>query len=209
MRTRVKFCGCTSPEDAAMAAVVGADAIGLIFAPSPRRVSFEDAASIVRDLPPLVTRVGVFVDPTLDDVARARAAVPGLLVQLSGSETPESALELGASFKAIHVAPEGELFEELRARAAAYPGALPLFDTRIAGLAGGTGVAFDWTTLAKLAQLRPIVVAGGLTPQNVGECVRAVRPYTVDVRSGVETDGRKDRAKMEAFIAAVREQDET
>ncbi|HVS47102.1 MAG TPA: phosphoribosylanthranilate isomerase [Verrucomicrobiae bacterium] len=209
MRTRIKFCGCTSPEDALAAVEAGVDAIGMIFADSPRRISPQTARAIARELPPFVTPVGVFVFPTRAEVERAREAVPNLLLQLSGNESPEQAAVLGASIKAIHVRAEGEPLDELRRRTDEYSTMMPLFDTQVDGRAGGTGVPFAWRALEGLARERPIVVAGGLTAANVGGCIRIVRPYAVDVRSGIETDGHKDRAKMRAFVTAVRERDET
>ncbi len=203
-RTRVKFCGCTSPEDAAVASALGVDAIGMIFAPSPREVGVEDARAIARRLAPFVTPVGVFVDPTADQVARVRDAVPGVVVQLSGEESPEFVDALGgATIKAIHIDPSGEPLAAIRERVAAYPHSLLLFDTRDNSLAGGTGRPFIWTAIEAIAQERPVLIAGGLTVQNVGACIRAVRPYAVDVRSGIETNGAKDATKMMAFISAV------
>jgi phosphoribosylanthranilate isomerase len=208
MRTRIKFCGCTSPDDAALAVAAGVDAIGMIFAESPRRISAKTAVEISRELPPFVTPVGVFVFPTRDEIERVRQVVPNLLVQLSGNESSEQSAVLGASIKAIHVRAEGESLDELRKRTNEYAGIVPLFDTKVDGRAGGTGVPFAWRALEGLARERPIVVAGGLTAENVGGCIRIVRPYAVDVRSGIETAGRKDRAKMRAFVLAVREADE-
>ncbi|HEY5257263.1 MAG TPA: phosphoribosylanthranilate isomerase [Candidatus Baltobacteraceae bacterium] len=209
MRTRIKFCGCASPEDALAAVTAGVDAIGMIFAESPRRISTNTAQEIASVLPPFVTPVGVFVFPTRAQIERAREAVPNLVVQLSGDESAEQAATLGGVIKAIRVRAEGEPLDELRRRVAEYGAMVPLFDTRVEGRPGGTGVPFAWRTLEGLALERPIVVAGGLTPLNVADCIRIVRPYAVDVRSGIETAGRKDLAKMRAFVAAVRETDET
>jgi phosphoribosylanthranilate isomerase len=207
-RTRVKFCGCTSPEDAAVAVALGVDAIGMIFAPSPRQVTINDARSIAQRLAPFVTPVGVFVDPSPDDVSAARAAVPGLVVQLSGDESPAFVKSLGgATIKAIHLDPTGEPIAAIRERANAYPQSLLLFDTRTDGLAGGSGRTFAWNAIEQIAAERPVLIAGGLTAQNVGACIRAVRPYAVDVRSGIETNGAKDATKMIAFLAAVAQSD--
>src|SRR5581483_9147930 len=137
--------------------------------------------------------------------------------QLSGHESPEFVHELAVLvknqsrriLKVIHIDPAqvGGKSEE-SAVATTYPQATAMFDTKIGNIAGGTGVTFAWEIIAPLARARRIGVAGGLTPENVGKCIRAVQPYFVDVRTGIETDGRKDPLKMQAFIAAVREADE-
>lgn len=135
-----------------------------------------------------------------------RELFPDALVQLSGDETPGFAKSIGGHvIKAIHIGNESPFqMERICDR---FSPSLVLFDTRVAGKYGGTGLTFDWTNIAKLARWRPVMVAGGLTPENVAECVRRVRPFGVDVRSGIETDGQKDVAKMRAFVRAVRETD--
>jgi phosphoribosylanthranilate isomerase len=208
MRTRVKFCGCTSWSDASLAIETGADAIGMIFAPSPRRIAESAARYIAENLPPFITPVGVFVNPTRDDLMRAREIFPDLVLQFSGDEAPSFLSSVdGKVMKALHVDPNAADADALARAANAYPRAIAMFDTSVAGLAGGTGVAFPWKAVAAIARTRPIVVAGGLTPENVAACVRAVRPFGVDVRSGIETESRKDAAKMRAFVRAVREAD--
>jgi phosphoribosylanthranilate isomerase len=210
VRTRIKFCGCTSWNDVTLALDAGVDAIGMIFAPSPRRIAESQAHVIARQLPPFVTPVGVFVDPSRDEIERIREIFPNLVVQLSGDESPEFVASLATpTIKALHVEREESSPKRVSERAAAFPYALLLFDTKIDGVAGGTGESFAWGALASVAKERPIVVAGGLKPENVGACVREVRPFAVDVRSGIETDGVKDPAKMRAFVRAVRESDET
>ncbi len=206
MSTRIKFCGATSWADVELAVETGADAVGLIFADSPRRVAWDVAREIAGRIPPQITPVAVFVNPTRDDVARVRDLFPHALVQLSGDETPGFAKSIGGHvIKAIHVGNESPFqMERICDR---FAPSLVLFDTRVAGKYGGTGLTFDWTNIAKLARWRPVMVAGGLTPENVAQCVRQVRPFGVDVRSGIETDGRKDVAKMRAFVRAVRETD--
>ncbi len=139
-------------------------------------------------------------------ISRASASFLQALVQLSGDELPGFATSIGGPvIKAVHVGDEtpGEM-ERICER---YAPSLVLFDTRVAGRYGGTGLTFDWTNIAELARWRPVMVAGGLTPENVALCVRRVRPFGVDVRSGIETDGRKDVEKMRAFVRAVRETD--
>lgn len=206
MSTRIKFCGATSWADVELALETGADAVGMIFAQSPNRITWEAAREIAGRIPSQITPVPVLVNPTRDDVARVRDLFPQALVQLSGDETPAFTKSIGGTvIKAIHVGNEApHVMERICDR---YAPSLVLFDTRVAGKYGGTGLTFDWTNIAKLARWRPVMVAGGLTPQNVAACVRAVRPFGVDVRSGIETDGRKDVAKMRAFVRAVRETD--
>lgn len=207
LRTRIKFCGTTDVAGARAASEIGVDFAGIIFAPSPRRVTLDRAVEIAGALDgPLP--VGVFVDSPEADVRAALARIPNLVLQFSGDESPEFVASFDArTIKAIHVDPQGGEFEELRARAARYPTSLPLFDTRVAGLAGGTGSAFDWRGLERLAREIDIVVAGGLNPGNVAACVRAVRPYGVDVRGGIETLDARDRTKMEAFFLNVQTED--
>jgi phosphoribosylanthranilate isomerase len=206
MSTRIKFCGCNSWADVSLAIDEGADAAGMIFAPSPRRIDWTAAAEIAQRIGTSILPVGVFVNPSIDEVERARWYFPELVVQLSGDESPEFVRSVGGSVvKTLHIAP-GERPKDLDARCDAYA-ALPLFDTKVAGKWGGTGVSFDWSLLSQLARMRPIAIAGGLTPENVGECVRTIRPAWVDVRTGIETGGRKDAQKMHRFIAAVRESD--
>jgi phosphoribosylanthranilate isomerase len=206
MSTRVKFCGCTSAADVEMAVRAGADAFGMIFAPSARRIAWPDARAIAA-LRPAIRPFGVFVDPSPDEIEAVRGLFPELAVQLSGEEPPEFAQALsGTVVKAIHVS-NGATESELEARCERYASALVMFDTKIAGRRGGTGVRFDWSSIARIAARRPVVVAGGLTPENVGECVRSVHPAWVDVRSGIETGGVKDEDKMKRFVAAVKASD--
>lgn len=207
-RTRIKFCGMTSPADVALAVEAGADAIGAIVSPSPRRVSAERLPEILAAVPPYVTAVAVSTGET--DVDLAALARGGVLLQFSGRETAAACEGLAAGrryVKAFHVRAEDARPAIERGALDAYPNALWMFDSSVAGSFGGTGHAFDWNLVAALARERPIVISGGLTPSNVGACIRAVRPYAVDVRSGIETDGRKDADKMRDFVRAVREAD--
>ncbi len=206
----MKFCGCICAEDALLAVDCGADAVGMIFADSPRRIAFRDAERIVAALPPSVVPVGVFVDPSLAEIRRARAIFPHLAIQLHGGESSGFVAEVGGTtIKALHVDPAHADEAALERAADSYSDALLLFDSKIEGLAGGSGVAFSWHAIAAIARRRRVIVAGGLTPENVGACVRVVRPYGVDVRGGVETGGRKDEAKMRSFVRSVREADAT
>lgn len=193
-----------------MAVETGADAIGMIFAPSPRRITEGAAKRIAAHLPPFITPVGVFVDPTRDDIARAREIFPDLVIQLHGEESPSFVSSLdGKVIKTIHVARDASDSAALERAANEHPRAILLFDTVVDGISGGTGVTFPWRTIAPIARQRQIVVGGGLTPENVSNCVRTVRPFGVDVRSGIETDSRKDLSKMRAFVQAVKDTDVT
>lgn len=201
-RVRVKICGVTTLADGRLAAAAGADAVGLNFhRPSPRCLSPQAAAAIVRGLPPFVATVGVFVDPSPEYVAAVLAAVPLASLQFHGGEPAAlcrrfarpyiKALRVGADFR----------FGPLSRR---YPDAQALLlDTWTAGRAGGTGESFDWARWPR--SRRALILAGGLRPDNVAAAVAATRPYAVDVASGVEgaVPGRKARDKMARFIAAV------
>lgn len=205
MRTFVKLCGITTPEDATLAAEAGADAVGLVFWPgSPRRVDAPAARRIGAALPPLVLRVGVFVDAPPGELA-AVADEAGLdLLQLHGREAPADCARMPRRcLKALRVGP-GFRPEEADAFAAAASGIL--LDTRAVEAPGGTGRSFDWAVAREVRARVPfLVLAGGLTPENVGDAIRTVRPDAVDVSSGVESvPGRKDPAKVRAFMAAVR-----
>jgi phosphoribosylanthranilate isomerase len=205
--TWIKFCGCTCWADAEMAVEAGADAVGMILAPSPRRVGIDIVREIVRRLPDRVEAVGVVVNPSQRELDAMIAACPRMTVQFSGSEKPELVARFGGrAIKAIHVDARAGT-EPLEAACALYPRARALFDTYGAGLFGGTGRTFAWERVAEIARTRNIVIAGGLNPNNVDECVRAARPFGVDVRTGVESDGRKDPRKMRAFFDAVRAAD--
>lgn len=207
-RTRIKLCGIASLDDLAVAVDAGADAVGFIRAESPRQVDRATLERLASAVPPFVDGVAVFADCAPDDVAHARAL--GLTLQFSGHEAAadcEAASVGRAYIKAFHVVADVLEAASDVARAA-YARALWMFDSTVRGKLGGTGIAFDWSSIVDVARRRPVIVSGGLTPENVGDCVRAVRPYAVDVRSGVETSGRKDAGKMRAFVRAVREADE-
>lgn len=181
----------------------------MILAPSARRVAPADARAIVRAVPPYVAVVAVFVDPTEAEVEEARGW--GCSPQFSGHEDAVFAERAGAGryVKVLHVERTADrLPDDLRTLAAAYPSAEIQFDSSSGALYGGTGIAFAWKIVEPLARLRRVIVSGGLVPENVAACVAAVRPFAVDVRSGVESDGVKDPAKMRAFVRAVRETDE-
>lgn len=210
MRTRIKFCGCTDLSDAQLAVQTGADAIGMIFAPSPRRITESAAKHIAAHLPPFITPVGVFVDPSLDEIARARTIFPDLVIQLHGHESPSFVSSIdGKVIKVLHITPDETDANAPVRLANAHPRAILLFDTVAGTAVGGSGVTFPWKLVAPIAKERQIIIGGGLTPENVGGCVRMIRPFGVDVRSGIETDHRKDAVKMRQFVQAVKESDAT
>ncbi len=207
MRVRVKICGITRGEDALEAARLGADAVGLVFyPPSPRGVDPERARAAVAGLPAFVTRVGVFVDPEPEAVRAAVAAAALDLLQFQGREPPELCRAFGRPYmKALRAAPGTDLAAEARRYGDA---CAILVDTHRPGVPGGTGEAFDWSLLppglGRPPAGRPLVLAGGLHPGNVAEAVRRVRPWAVDVSSGVEAaPGIKDAALMAAFMREV------
>lgn len=198
----IKFCGCTASSDVELAVQAGADAFGMIFAPSPRRVTWQAANDIAARVPTGIEPVAVFVNPTRGEVAKVRSLFPRAWVQFSGDESPEFVADYGErTIKTIHV---GDGSADIAEAAGRFPYALLLLDSRHGGLAGGTGKTFAWEHAVKIVKDRRIVIAGGLTPENVGACVERLHPFGVDVRSGIETDGRKDPAKMRAFVRAVR-----
>lgn len=200
---RVKICGIRDEAAAAAAAAAGADAVGFVFASSRRQVDVAQARRIAATLPPFVARVGVFVDDALDRVRAAADAVPLDAVQLHGDETPEDCEALQTAgvrvIKALRL--RGPL---PAAEAARWPAVAVLLDSYRPDAYGGTGVPFDWRWAAEAAGRVRIILSGGLTPETVGQAIAAVRPYSVDVSSGVETGGRKDPGKIRAFVAAVR-----
>lgn len=210
VRTRVKICGCRSVNDVRNAIDAGADAVGVIMAESsPRRVSMEDFRGIARFVPALVPLVAVFVEPPASLVDEALKA--GAIPQFHGNEDAGwcESFAPGPYLKAYHVRDEDPVTPEAFARfARAFEHATWLFDTaRAGGGSGGTGRTFAWEKLTALGLQRAFVVSGGLTPENVGACVQAVRPYAVDVSSGVETNGVKDRRKVLEFVRAVHDAD--
>ncbi len=201
---RVKICGVVTSEIAASAAEAGADAIGLVLAPGRRQVTPAQAREIIAALPPFVAPVGVFVNTPSGEVEELARELHLTAVQLHGDEPPEACLLLRRSglkvIKAVHVADRLDRDLLVRYRAAS---AL-LLDTKIDGLAGGTGRTFPWRVAEGLSSHFRIVVAGGLDPSNVRHALDILHPYGVDVTSGVETDGRKDLEKVRAFIEQVR-----
>lgn len=205
--TRVKICGVTRPEDARAAARLGADAIGLVlYPPSPRALGLDAARAVTDALPPFVTPVGLFLDPTPDEVRSALAALPLELLQFHGTEPADFCRAFGRPYiKAVGMTGDGD---DIAAGAARYPDARALLvDSHAAGRPGGTGVTFDWERLPPERGFR-VILAGGLTPANVAMGVATVRPDAVDVSSGVErSKGIKDEALVREFIEEVRRGD--
>jgi phosphoribosylanthranilate isomerase len=201
MRTRIKICGITRPADARAAADAGADAIGLVFyPPSPRYLAAERAVEIRDALPPFVQTVALFVNPDAAQVAQVIGRVRPALLQFHGEETPQFCTQFGTPYvKACRVRQGASALEYLRpfSLAAAW-----LFDSHVPEY-GGVGERFDWSLVPVTD--KPVILSGGLSAANVGEAVRRVRPWGVDVSSGVESaKGIKDAAKIAAFVAEVR-----
>jgi phosphoribosylanthranilate isomerase len=201
---RVKVCGITRLEDAYVAADLGACAIGFIFWPaSPRFIDAERARLIVRALPPFVTPVGVFVDQPQDDVNALAETVGLAAVQLHGNETP--AYCDGINRRVIRAIGLSEKMD-VRLIDEWPPSVTLLLDAYDPEKRGGTGRAVDWTVAADVASVRPTILSGGLRPENVGAAITTVRPYAIDVSSGVEArPGVKDPERLRAFFEAVAE----
>ena len=199
--TRIKICGITSTEDADACVRAGVDALGFVFAESPRRIEPDEARRIVADLPPMVTTVGVFVDAEPDRVQDVQSQARVDVVQLHGRETPGYCEQLeGRVIKRFDLRAE-DTGEGLRARLETYRVSAYLLDP-----GAGDGKTFSWE-LARGIDL-PLIIAGGLTAENVAQAVRLLRPYAVDVCSGVEREpGRKDPDKIRVFVDAVRSAD--
>jgi len=199
---KIKICGMTNAADAHQAVALGADAVGFIFyKKSPRAVGERQVRAIVDELPPLVHRVGVFVNETEARINRLVARLHLDVVQLHGDETPAFCKKIHARvLKAVRVKDQDSL-----AGLSRYPVTGFLLDAFESHAYGGTGQGFDWALAQRAKQYGPVILAGGLNPDNVAEAVRMVQPYGVDVCSGVEkTPGRKDFNKLRAFIQAVR-----
>ncbi|MFP4143589.1 MAG: phosphoribosylanthranilate isomerase [Phycisphaeraceae bacterium] len=220
-RTRIKICGIRTPDAAEAAADAGADMVGLVFVEkSPRFVTLAEARQVIAALPGSVQTVGLFVDDSAERVAAVADKLGLSAVQLHGRESPEQAAALAPRRVLKAISFKGDVEAELarwRGHAPA-PAAILLDAPPPAGseLTGGSGHSFDWRALAELREvggwdgLPPLMLAGGLTPENVGEAIATVRPWAVDVSSGVESSrGVKDVARIRRFCDAVREADES
>jgi phosphoribosylanthranilate isomerase len=203
MPVKVKICGITNLADGQAAAQAGADALGFVFyQPSPRHVSLAAAADIIRQLPPALLKVGVFVNAPADQVFRAIGQCGLNLLQFHGDEPPHYCLQFGLrTMKAFRLVDVNSL-QPL----ADYPTDAWLLDAWVPGKPGGTGETFNWDLAVEAQKLgRPVFLAGGLTPENVAQAVRRVHPYGVDVSTGVEAaPGRKDPVKLRAFVQAAK-----
>jgi phosphoribosylanthranilate isomerase len=213
LRTRIKICGLTRPQDVVAATEAGADAVGFVFyPPSPRNITFDLAAELAALLPPFVAAVGLFVDPQAEFVAEALRRVPLQWLQFHGDESDARCAALSAVpgsdislpwIKAVRMRPGVDLLEF----SASHPGTRGLLLDAFAEGYGGSGKTFDWSLVPREVG-RPLVLSGGLDPDNVGGAIRRLRPWAVDVSSGVEmAKGIKDAAKIAAFIAGVRNAD--
>jgi phosphoribosylanthranilate isomerase len=206
VRTRVKICGITRVEDAQAAAAQGADAIGLVFyRPSPRCVTREHARQIVEATPAFVATVAVFVNPAADEVEAVIRECGVTLLQFHGEESPDFCAGFSRPYiKAARIRPDLDLLKYLSPHTAARAWMLDAFHE---DLWGGTGGAFDWGLVPR-GMAKPVILSGGLTIANVADAVRRVRPYAVDVSTGVEASkGIKDAAKIATFIGAVKRED--
>jgi phosphoribosylanthranilate isomerase len=203
MSVKVKICGITSVPDALAASEAGADALGFMFyEPSPRHVSVGAAREIIRELPPFIIKVGVFVNASEDLVTRAIGDCDLNLLQFHGDEPPEYCAQFGLmSMKAFRIR-DAESLQALQR----YPTEAWMLDSFVADKPGGTGEKFNWDLAVEAKKYgRPIFLAGGLNPGNVADAVRRVQPYAVDVSSGVEASpGRKDPEKIHAFVRAAK-----
>ncbi|MBI5664804.1 MAG: phosphoribosylanthranilate isomerase [Nitrospirae bacterium] len=200
---RIKICGITNTEDAFAAIACGADALGFVFySKSPRSIQPETARSIISQLPPLVTTVGVFVDEEMSNLKKIISHTGLDVVQLHGSEPPEYIRLSNKTIKAIRVKDLADL-EVLNHYKAA---SAFLLDTYSPGSIGGTGHVFNWEIAVEAKKMGRIILAGGLTPDNIEEAIKLVQPYAVDVASGVEGNikGKKDHNKLRSFIERAR-----
>jgi len=201
--THIKICGNAEPDGMRLAVTLGVDLLGFIFTRSPRRITIEQARALIQDVPEYVGRVGVFIDESAEDIARIIEACDLTAVQLYRQPT--------AADRSLAV----PLLPVVRLRTAEEAAELhflptdrPLLDTYVPDTVGGTGKTWNWTLAESLARRYPVIISGGLRPENVGAAIRQLRPWGVDVASGVELHpGVKDLARLEWFVRAVRETD--
>ncbi len=201
-KVRIKICGLTRDEDVHNAVVEGADALGFVlYAPSPRAVSAEQSAQLIKKVPAFVTTVALFVDESAEEVRRALSICPFDLLQFHGDESPEFCRQFNRPYmKAIRVRSADDIHSAVQQ----YPDAKALLlDAYVENLPGGTGQAFDWRLIPQLSV--PWVLAGGLNSTNVADAINQVAPFAVDISGGIEASkGIKDRKKIQEFISEVR-----
>ena len=201
MHTRIKFCGIRSPEHAKFAEDLGVDAIGMVFVPdTPRFIDLQTASAICDSTGPFINRVGLFVNPSADEVMDVLAEVDLDVLQFHGEEAAEFCESFGFPYlKAVRVQSADQVIEaaQTHARASGL-----LLDSHSSRAQGGTGETFDWSLIPQVD--KPILLAGGLNPENVAQAIAKVKPYAVDVSSGIESaPGLKDADRMRAFVSAV------
>lgn len=206
MRTKVKICGITNQEDADVAVSLGVDALGFIFARSPRKIEPDTAGEIISSLPAMIAFVGVFVDEEEDRVRQIASQCGLNMLQFHGRESPKyCGLFQQKIIKAFRIRDDMSLRDipDYQGHAATF-----LLDTYKKGMMGGTGETFNWNLAIEAKALGPIILSGGLTPNNVKDAILRVRPYGVDVSSGVEScPGKKDHKRLRDFVEQVREAD--
>lgn len=202
MRVKVKICGITTLSAALAAIHAGADALGFVFAPSPRQISPQEAKKLIQALSPFAIKIGVFVDSPIKEVEDIASYCNLDFVQLHGSEPPEYCRLIRQKHKVIKSFKVKNKVSETLLNA--YPVDAVLLDTYLPAHAGGTGKSFNWFLAQNLKLGSPLILAGGLTAENVGEAIALVNPYAVDVSSGVETNGKKDLTKIYKFIARAK-----
>jgi len=209
---RVKICGLLEVEHAVVAAKAGADFIGMVFKESRRRITPERAKEItsaIKEINPRPEAVGIFADEPLEKVLKIARECALDRVQLAGDETVEYCHRITVPiFKVLHINASANargIFQKVEQWHTAMAGRnfRVLMDTEAGGMRGGTGQTFDWGIAREVAEHYPVIIAGGLNPENVGNLMKQVRPWGVDVSSGIETDGRKDPVKIEAFVRAA------
>ncbi|WP_201716240.1 phosphoribosylanthranilate isomerase [Rossellomorea arthrocnemi] len=198
--TKVKVCGIRRVEEAQWACDAGADAVGFVFADSKRRIDVETAARISASLPPHIMKIGVFVNESKENLKEIYSTVNLDFVQLHGEESVSFCENIDLPLiKAIPIKEEADIIGMDQ-----YPGELVLVDSGKGPFRGGNGTTFNWEYVEAIPLSHQLILAGGLNPENVREAILKVRPFMVDVSSGVETDGKKDRKKIESFVRKVK-----
>jgi len=199
--TKIKICGITNREDALLAANLGVDALGFVFAESPRQVSPEEAREIISHLPPLLVKAGVFVNESLSRILEIVDFCQLNLVQLSGDEDDQFCLKLNRPYVKVFKVFDARILKLIKT----HPSPYFILDTYEKGKGGGTGKTFYWEIAKMAVNVGRVILAGGLTPENLYEALEEVKPYGVDVSSGVEERPRKkDRSKLFQFVETVR-----